>query len=101
MCFFIISLSEMAEYQDGFDGSTYRVYYHLLLSDLKSWAEARVSIGDEQMSLLFCDVVTMLEKIKMINKCVHNLLMSIKMTWTNAREGTNDQQMYSLFIDVD
>ena len=53
------------------------------------------------MSLLFCDVVTMLEKIKMINKCVHNLLMSIKMTWTNAREGTYDQQMCSLFIDAD
>ena len=47
MCFFIISLSEMAEYQDGFDGSTYRVSYNLLLSDLKSWADARVSIADE------------------------------------------------------
>ena len=49
------------------------------------------------MSLLFCDVVKMLEKIKMINKCVHYLLMSIRMEWTDDWISTDAKQMCSQF----
>ena len=52
------------------------------------------------MSLLFCDVVKILEKIKMINKCVHYLLMSIRMEWTDDWISTDAKQMCSQFGDL-